>query len=441
MNELTLCLITKGRPEYLDELLDSLERAVQFDYVKVLVILNGVSADVEAKFRAWEENAPAKVNLKTFTENEAGLSRFWPIISTISTKWVTFPSDDDILNEEFFARWVGFESTYSQFGAIATGLKLIDSAGSKVGITRTPSYSPEMRKPEFIARALSECPFLWPGLVIQISHLPKQVPNSRYVSDWWIGFYLLFSTEVTVSESVLLNYRIHETQESAVASLARKNLEATIHLGNFIHGNIFAEWVTGASSQELEDFLHHLIFYPPLYGDTTFSSEIISIITGRVIALRVENEVQVRALFVNALAHNVLIDEKQLKFLGLTHRAKVHQTNSLNFNIEFSRSACSAVKTALAIHSIHFKSFPTIVIGCRHAAPGSSQIELDCNNLSDKGLLMDSLLMKSSEYLGSIDYFKASVSPFEYRIVRKLRSVKKRIPGYLNRLVYAVFGR
>jgi hypothetical protein len=320
-------------------------------------------------------------------------------------------------------------------------LNLIDSEGSKLGITRTPSYAPELEKSQYIAMALRECPFLWPGLIIQVSKLPKSIPNSRYVLDWWIGLYLLLSTKVAVSDSILLNYRVHRTQESAVASLARKNLEATIHLGNFINEDTFAEWVMAATLQEIVEFLQYLVTYPSLYGDSRFSSELTSVITRRVSSLREETQVQVWAQFVNALAHNVLIDEKQLKFLGLNKSIQRADTNALNFNLELDQSVCSRFSTIFRFRSIHNQSFPRITIGCQHSSSGSSQLLIDCRNINDDDSLMDSLLFRTGEYLASIEYFESSVSPFEYGIVRKVRNIKSKIPRWLNRLVYGLFGR
>jgi len=441
MSDLTLCLITKGRSEYLDPLLRSLSVALNHDQLKVLVILNGVTPDIATRFRVWAEGMPGKVKVESFTDNKAGLSRFWPIISAITSKWVAFPSDDDILNEKFFENWVGFETAHSHFGAIATELALIDSSGSSLGITRKPSYSPEIEEVEFIARAFRECPFLWPGLIIQVSKLPKQIPNSRYVLDWWIGIYLLCSGEVAVADSVLVNYRVHDTQESAVASLARKNLEASVHLGNFINDDIFAKWVININAQEVVDFLLYLLKHPPLYGDPTFSSELISVIARRVSVLRNEIEVQVCLNFVNALAHNVPIDEKQLDFISLIGPLKERIEKSLNFNIKFSQTSCATIKSALTFHSVNNDSLPKVIVGCKHSAHNSRQISIDCENLSDTSALIDSLLLQTGEYLEKIEYFTTSVSPFEYKLIRRARLVKSRIPKSVNWLVYRLLAR
>lgn len=56
MSDITLCLITKGRPDFLNELLASFDRALDHKNVKVLVILNGVDPKIMNDFYKWGGN-------------------------------------------------------------------------------------------------------------------------------------------------------------------------------------------------------------------------------------------------------------------------------------------------------------------------------------------------------------------------------------------------
>jgi hypothetical protein len=246
---------------------------------------------------------------------------------------------------------------------------------------------------------------------------------------------------VAVSESVFVNYRVHDNQDSAVASLARKNLEALTHLGGIIEGKLFADWITQATSREVLNFLQNLVGYPPLYGDPRFSSEMTSVVTRRVANLRNEAEIQIFTRFVNALAHNVLVNGKQLKFLGLTKLVPGIGTNSFNFNLELSKSVCSEVRLLLEVSSIRTDSFPTVIVGCQHSESEFSQIRLKCDDFDDKESLIDTFLIGAGDYLEATEFFDTSVSPFEYRIVRRIRIIKGKIPRSLNKLVYSLLGR
>jgi hypothetical protein len=435
MSDLTLCLITKGRAEYLGSLLASLDRCLKYDHIQVLVLLNGVEDEIAAQFNEWSHNYPAKVKLQRYQDNDARLSRFWPTILEIKTKWVSFPSDDDILNDSFLSKWNSFENSHSNFGAIATRLELIGPSGSRLGVVRNPSYNPKLSLPESAVRAFSECPFLWPGLIIQVASLPSQIPDSRYVLDWWVGLHLLFSNSVQVSEEVLVNYRVHDGQESAVASLSRKNLEAVTHLGNFVAGDLFADWITSRSQEEIVEFVGLFAKYRPLYGDIKFSSELVSIITRRVTSLRQENEVQVASLLMNALAHDVLVEESQLKYLGIQKHIP-EKAPRANFNLEFCEGVCEELESILRLNNFLSADFPTVLVGCNHSTSETIFVKIDCKFTRPMETILDNLVVLGEEQLKSKQVFVASVSPFEYNLIRKYRIVKMKMPFWLNRVFY-----
>ncbi len=436
MSDLTLCLITKGRPEYLGSLLDSLERCLKNDRVQVLVILNGVQEKIAIHFEEWSRKYPAKVTLQKHQDNDARLSRFWQSILDVKTKWISFPSDDDVLNHYFLDHWDAFEKSHSDFGAIATQLDLIGPTGSSLGIARKPSFNPELSLAESTAQAFSECPFLWPGLIIQVSNLPKQIPDSRYVLDWWVGIYLVFTTRVQVSREVLVNYRVHEGQESSVASLSRKNLEALMHLGNFVNGKEFADWINIRKSSELVEFLNLLIKYPPIYGDLKFTSELVSLITRRVEHLSKERAVKLTSFFVNALAHDVLITENQLRYLGLNLTDNLVSDDKANFNLKFAKGICPELRMVLAHYHSNSGEYPSIIVGCRHSESGEKFVKFECNALTSKREIEDKFILEAEELLKKSEVFHGAVSPFEYNLIRIFRRIKTSMPVWLNRIIY-----
>ena len=394
MSDLTLCLITKGRADYLISLLESFTRALEYDQIRILVILNGVESQIADQFQEWSQMHSDKVNLHAFAENDVRLSRYWSLILGIQTKWVAFPSDDDLLNPSFFDEWDIFEKSHSLSGAVATPLEIIDQSGEKTGAIRHPSFNPDSDISEYSAKAFSECPFLWPGLIIQISALPKDIPDTRYVIDWWMGLHLIFTTKVEVSRSTLVNYRVHEMQEGAVASLARKNLEATVHLGNFVNDQTFADWIKARSPEEVINFMQFLLKYPPLYGDLKFSSEMVSVIAQKVKSLREEKEVRLSSLLINALAHDVLINEDQLIFFGGQVEELNNRASRTNFNLIFSSHACSKLESRLRLARVNNIAFPTVVVGCNHSSASPSDIRLDCDAIGDPRDLVDKLLFE-----------------------------------------------
>jgi hypothetical protein len=431
MSDITLCLITKGRPDFLNELLASFDRALDHKSVKVLVILNGVDPKIMNDFYKWGGKHIGRVDFASFAQNDAGISRLWSEITSLKTKWVMFPSDDDVINEGLSSVLDNLESIPAEIGAVATPLNLIDSKGSEIGLVRKPIFSPDLSIVENSAKAISQCPFLWPGLIIKVSALPKHIPNARYVTDWWIGLYLIFSTGIAILDSPVIFYRVHEQQESFAASLSRKNLEALTHLGEFFQSPTFSDWLNARTAAEVMDFLFFFRKYPPLYGEIKFSSELVSIITKRVMELRNESDIHRVALFTNAFAHDVLIDTAQLKYFGKSEASRIVDTNVFNYNFTLNASVCQTVRVLGDSSRDSKNATLSLRIGCNHTVKVRGEIQLNCDEKYSKEDLIDQLLIKCAEYFQSQEIFQNSVSPFEYRLVKMIRLIKKRAPKFL----------
>jgi hypothetical protein len=268
-------------------------------------------------------------------------------------------------------------------------------------------------------------------LIIKVSALPQHIPNTRYVTDWWIGLYLIFSTRIVILDSPVIFYRVHEQQESFAASLSRKNLEALTHLGGFFQSPTFSDWLNARTPAEIMDFLFFIRKYPPLYGEIKFSSELVSIITNRVMELRIESDVHRVALFTNAFAHDVLIDSAQLKFFGESGASSTVDTNEYNYNFMVNASVCQNVKVLVGSSRDIKKGSPALTVGCNHSMKFRGEIQLNCEEKFSKEDLIDQLLIKCSEHFQSQEVFQNSVSPFEYRLVKMIRLLKNHAPKFL----------
>jgi hypothetical protein len=438
MNDVTLCLVTKGRSEYLVKLLDSFSEIGKYGHVNFLIILNGAAPDIVDEFIKWSENFEEKVTLRIFADNDARISSYWPDILDVKTEWIIFPSDDDYLKPNFFENWISFVSDFSQCDVIASSLDLIDSRGKKLGIRKSPSFSSTIPFTESAARAFSECPFLWPGLIVRVENLPPSIPPSRYVFDWWIGLYLIFTSKIMTTLDSYTWYRVHDTQESNVASMARKNLEALTHLGAFIQSTVFSNWINSCSILDIIDFLKLLRKYPPVYGDSNFSAEFVSILTQKIKSIRKEDEIQKFTLFTNALAHNVLLNNFQLKHLNQKRIAIQEFRQEYNFFVEFDLLACHKVLMLQASKTDEVDESPIVRVGCNHTRSTRSDIYLSCDTECDLDTLRDSLLYLAEEFLREQNVFQKNISPFEFWVIKLLRRTKKLLPFWLNKFLYRI---
>lgn len=437
MPEITLCLITKGRENYLSALLQSLDEVLVHSYVKVLLILNGVPSELLREYLTWAERYQDQVAIHIFETNDPRLSRSWSVIQSVESEWISFPSDDDIINSEFFHNWPEFTQRHRAYDVVACNVNLIDSQGSDLGIIRSPSFIPSQSKVEQAARAFNECPFLWPGLVVRTSSLPKTASTSRYVADWSLGLHFVFSNKISIERNSIINYRVHDLQESAVATMTRKNLEALVHFTDFTEGPVFSQWILNSSIRELSDFLQYLHIYPPIYGDPLFSSEFVSVLTGRISKLRNEEELQKMAFFTNAYAHEVLIDTTQFKYLMLNDLLDYPSSPQFNFDIQVSSDVCLQIKSLNFVKALNTSTEYEIKLFCKHSNSGKNGIYLNC--LQSEQDIYDEISSKGSKHLEDTQIFRFSISPFEMRIIKRFRVLKRLSPGKINSLARKLF--
>jgi deoxyribodipyrimidine photolyase len=128
---LNLFLITKGREEFLEPLLDSLNRALSREGISLSVVLNGASNKVISRFKEFEKRQSGKVSLHTLEDNDPRAASVWHIVKEVNSDWIAFPSDDDLLEDSFFKDFHNFEKEFSEFGAVATTLQVINQSGKK----------------------------------------------------------------------------------------------------------------------------------------------------------------------------------------------------------------------------------------------------------------------------------------------------------------------
>jgi hypothetical protein len=430
-----------GREQFIQPLLRSFEAIIQDDNFKILVILNGVSGPIEDIYLEWEKHYPNQVEVVVKKENDAGIAAFLPIIKNVKSEWICFPSDDDLLDVSFFSKWGDLSRGKAEFGVIASGINLIDSEGNSLGINKTPFYDQALSFPENVARSLSECPFLWPGLIIRVNLIPSRGPSSRYVSDWWLGLHLMFNAKVCTLEDFFTHYRVHGGQESNVSSSSRKNFEALIHLGDFISSQSFRTWIDSLELTEMRDFLGFLLKYPPLYSDPNFSSEFISIVTNAIRSTRSEESIKHLATFVSAYSHGVLVGSSDLRYLGNSLALVNEKPTTFNFNFLIDDGSCTKIKSIPNYFNEVFAQVPVLNFGCSHSRKQRNLLRLDCENLASQRQILDSLSQLGTEEFNRLGFFDHSVSRFEYVIIKKFRRMKYFFSLAITQVIYRAFKR
>jgi hypothetical protein len=176
-----------------------------------------------------------------------------------------------------------------------------------------------------------------------------------------------------------------------------------------------------------------------LYSDPKFSSELVSIITNQAKIVRSEPEIRQAAIFINALAHDVIIHQTQLRYIDDFIEAKGGTMDAFNFNLVIDNLCCTKITAIQTRVSEDFINLPTLTVGCAHSLKNRSFLELDCLNLKEESQIIDSISLLATEEFKRLEIFDAAVSQFEYSLIKKYRRFKYKLPPRLNRILYPLF--
>lgn len=426
---LNLFLITKGREEFLEPLLDSLNRALSGEGISLSVVLNGASNKVISRFMEFERRQCGKVSLHTLEANDPRAASVWHIVKEVNSDWIAFPSDDDLLEDSFFRDFHKFEKEFSEFGAIATTLQVINQSGKKTRELRAPKFDATLSKSISLARALHECPFLWPGLLIRTKLLPELVPNSRFAFDWWMGLFLILTTKVASSSRVMVNYRVHPKQESFQAPLNRKNLETLNCFMQLFNSGAFSNWLASLNENQMNEFLDEIRERPPIYGDYKFSPTLVFSLSSAIRRVNSSEQIESRLISLQSWFFRVLLGENEARcFSMLPPEAQVD--SNPNFRISAVPSSCPAIIQLADKFKFGDPKYD-IKVFCKHAKGRSSisALRLNCENIKNNANCIDEVITQLQTLQVANGFDSPTITYTEFRLVRIIRVVKQFLPA------------
>jgi hypothetical protein len=429
--KLTICLITKGREEYFSSLARGIEECLLYPGVNLLVIDNGSNSIMKEKIQKWAKSL-GRTELVRLEKNVTSPAEIWQEIYKRDIDWAIFPSDDDVLEPQIINEWHETVNAHPMLIAFATSLSLIDENGLKTGEVFSPSCMEKVGAAR-VAAAFHEPPFLWPGLFFRVSQLPRDLPSSRYVFDWWVGIHLLISGKVEYSESIGVNYRVHDDQESNLVNSRRKYFEALIYLDQIVASKEFIVWLSNVSYLEKISFWESLIASPPIYSDTSFSNVILTSIYRKTVEScdLVHEKVEFANSF--ALKNGVLLRNGQVGAI-LSRVANSNHVLPGNVNATAAKDACDDIKKLASLVSSPSARYSR-QLGCSHSGEKFDVFNLDCDSLKKIQLesAADELIkMLSQEYEREV--LKAQIlTSGEVYVLHILRKIRHVAPKFIRR--------
>lgn len=427
--KLTVCLVTKGREKYLDQILGSLEPLLEDTNISVLIIDNGAPAKISERLAIWQSLHSKSVKIRRFELNESRSSLSWNIVREEGVDWAIFPSDDDEFHPEIVEAWRLALQRNPKLVGFATSAAIIKADGSLTGEILTPSAARHESGLDQLAAALHEPPFLWPSLFLRVSKIPKIVPNSRFVFDWWIGLNLLIAGEVYTSHLVGINYRVHMEQESYLAPLRRKYFEAEFWIDEFLRSQEFFTWASALSDVEKLTLWKKVMTNKPIYADPHCSqvpmASLRRVIMKSSSSSKVESEIVTRS----ALEQGVLLKDGDAKNLIYSSETDLNFIPG-NLKIGFDKDVCTPVRHA-SNSLVGGNGDREIRIYCQHSSKGQNAIFVDCSKFVSNmpEINVDKIVNIITAHFEDNGDLELTLTSGERFVIQLLRKWRYRLPS------------
>jgi len=425
--KLTICLVTKGRYLFLDEALRSYEPFLDTGLVDVILIDNGTDDKSKKLLLDWKNRFPHLVRYFRKNENEPASSYFWEKLKSFKPDWIVFPGDDDVLVFDIFKSFIAALKNTPEISAYASSAEIINTDGKKSGLIRQPAIHGLISKTEKLSKSLHEPPFLWPGLFFKFDLIKEEVPNSRFVFDWWVGLQLVLGGVVLTTSDVGVRYRVHTLQESNQTPSRRKYLEGFHMIADFINSKEFLKAIKSMPSSEVINFLELSIVAKPLYAQPEYNVPLLNEIVLKTLEFIESLDLRTQVLEKYLFASGILLKRTDLNNFYINSNLKFNESQG-NVEIKFSAGTCANLINS----SLLFKRNSTnkYIVACKHSTHSTGSIQVNCDELMGSSVaeIADAVLLAINASLEENGYLAFQTTPFEKSIITRLRQIKSRIP-------------
>jgi hypothetical protein len=433
---LSICLVI-SRHQFLPQALFSLGQCLEDERVNLVLLENGHNFSVSQSLDEWNLiNHPRVTRLK-IEMNELTPNLLWSKLRTMDLGWVCFPGDDDVMYPQGLNKVLELIERSDQYVAITCDVREIDSSGRSIGYRR-PVYQSGLDQLNTLAHAFHQPPFIWPSLFFRFD-LVKDLPHpSRYTFDWWLSLHLLVKGKSFYFNEVVLNYRIHEGQESNRQPLLRKNFEGFIMIKEFLSSDSFLQLISEADIESVSNFWLSLLTTPPLYQDQVYSFALLNIILEKLKLLKGPTN-DLNDFFLDfALYQGILLQPLESGIASATSLEK--SPRRANFRLEFHPKCCLQHFGVADLEPTTRR--PVLIkVSCLHSPYVDDFITVDCgrdpislNSFTDEiARLYVEQLEKSSKVF-------MRTTPLENQVIRFLRMLKLFIPRSLLRIAKRSIG-
>lgn len=426
--KLTICLVTKGRDVFLSEALRSYEPFLATGLVDVILIDNGSEDNSKKILMDWKSRFPNLVKYVRIDKKEPlGTPFFWGKIKYFSPDWIVFPGDDDLLVFDIFDRFMVALKNKPEISIYASSAEIINVDGGKSGLIRKPAIHGLTSKIEQLAKSLHEPPFLWPGLFFKFDLIKQDVPQSRFVFDWWVGLQLVMRGNVLTASEVGIKYRVHNLQESNQAPSQRKYFEGFFMLTKLINSNEFLQTFESIPHLEIIKFLELSFAEKPLYSQPEYYNSLLNDLVQSSLPFIESSNRRTEVLEKYLFASGVLLKRNDIDHVGINFNQKFGESRG-NIAINFVKNTCTELIKSNTLFSQN--SANKFTISCKHSKRSPDDIHVNCDGLAKLSIdeVADSILIALNEHLVNNGYLPFSTTPFEKSVIVRFRRLKLKMP-------------
>ena len=426
--KLTICLVTKGRYLFLDDALRSYEPFLDTGFVNVVLVDNGADDKTKKLLLDWKNKYPDLVSYFRSDENEpAGASVFWEKIKSLAPEWIIFPGDDDELVFTVFESFIAALKNTPEISVYGSSAEIIDIDGKISGLIRQPAIHGLSSQAEQLSKSLHEPPFFWPGLFFKFDLIKEELPNSRFVFDWWVGLQLILAGKILTTSDVGVRYRVHKLQESNQTPSRRKYLEGFHMLIEMINSKEFFSALKSMSTPEVIKLLELSFAEKPLYSQSEYNIPLMSELTYKALNLIESPELRNKVLEKYLFASGVLLKNGDLNNFYINSNLKFIKSQG-NLEVNFASGICIELKNSSA--SFSQGTTEKFTVSCKHSAHPNGSIRLNCDELAGLSIaeVADAILVAINTHLEGNGHLVFLTTPFEKSVITRIRQVKSKMP-------------
>lgn len=255
---IAVVIVAYNRPNYLNQLLDSLLEQDDKDCFELVVLDNGSPVPLEVAIKGRLEEFRGRATLLREQVNVVGPSRWIKAISAAKGEFVLIPGDDDVVLPNFISTSRSLAGTSDSVTMISMGMQAIDSDGKRLPQTwKPPVYENQQ---EAIAKLLCSCSYTMPSSGFRKDSIDlDSIPRSRTAFDWalWLNAWTAGIAAVSNSQTVL--YRQHPGQEQLFYSQQAFRLDASRMLVEYVTSERFNRTLATWTKPQLFDFAEYLL--------------------------------------------------------------------------------------------------------------------------------------------------------------------------------------